>query len=104
MGGFTKALIWGAGAIGGTLGAYLAQAGHDVTLVDTVADHVAAINRDGLRITDPIAEFTAHVPAFTPDQVSGEWETIILTTKAQHTAKARVFSAPSAFRFHYKEQ
>ena len=27
-------LIWGAGAIGGTLGAYLARAGEDVLLVD----------------------------------------------------------------------
>jgi len=29
-----RALIWGAGAIGGTLGAYLARAGHDITFVD----------------------------------------------------------------------
>jgi 2-dehydropantoate 2-reductase len=38
-----RVLVWGAGAIGGTLGAYLARAGHDVTLVDVVEDHVAAI-------------------------------------------------------------
>ena len=55
-------MIWGAGAIGGTMGAYLARAGHDVTLVDRVAEHVAAINADGLRITGPIAEFTARRP------------------------------------------
>lgn len=36
-------LIWGAGAIGGTLGAYLARAGQDVTFVDIVPEHVAAI-------------------------------------------------------------
>ena len=35
-----RALIWGAGAIGGTLGAYLARAGHDITLVDVVEEHV----------------------------------------------------------------
>ncbi len=29
-------LIWGAGAIGGTIGAHLARAGEDVLLVDTV--------------------------------------------------------------------
>ncbi len=81
-------LIWGAGAIGGTLGAYLARAGHDITLVDAVAEHVAAINRDGLRITGPIAEFTAPPPAFLPEEVTGEWETIILATKAQHTEAA----------------
>jgi 2-dehydropantoate 2-reductase len=81
-------LIWGAGAIGGTLGAYLARAGHDITLVDAVAEHVAAINRDGVRITGPIAEFTAHAPAYLPEEVTGAWETIILATKAHHTEAA----------------
>lgn len=80
-----RMLIWGAGAIGGTLGAYLARAGHDITLVDAVADHVAAINRSGLRITGPIADFTVRAPAFTPDTLRGEWDTIVLATKAQHT-------------------
>ncbi|MCX7373452.1 MAG: hypothetical protein NTW56_13635 [Alphaproteobacteria bacterium] len=37
-------LIWGAGAIGSTVGAYLARAGHDVLLVDVDAAHVAATN------------------------------------------------------------
>ena len=83
-----RLLIWGAGAIGGTMAAYLARAGHDVTLVDRVAEHVEAINRGGLRITGPIAEFTAAAPAFTPAAIHGQWETIILATKAQHTEEA----------------
>lgn len=87
-------LIWGAGAIGGTLGAYLARAGHDITFVDIVAEHVAAINRDGLRITGPLAGFTAYAPAFTPDVLRGEWPAIILATKAQHTEAATRALAP----------
>jgi 2-dehydropantoate 2-reductase len=83
-----RCLIWGAGAIGGTLGAHLARAGHDVTIVDVVADHVDAINRDGLRITGPIAEFTARMPAFTPRTLGGAWDTIVLATKAHHTVDA----------------
>jgi 2-dehydropantoate 2-reductase len=83
-----RCLIWGAGAIGGTLGAYLAKAGHDVTLVDVVADHVDTINREGLRVTGPIAEFTAHMPASTPQTVVGSWDTIVLATKAHHTDAA----------------
>ncbi len=83
-----RCLVWGAGAIGGTMGAYLARAGHDVTLVDNVADHVAAIHRDGLRITGPIAEFTTPMRAFTPETLSGSWDTIILATKAHHTRAA----------------
>jgi 2-dehydropantoate 2-reductase len=83
-----KSLIWGAGAIGGTLAAYLARAGHDITVVDSVADHVNAINRAGLRITGPIDEFTQRVPAFTPAALIGEWDTIVLATKAHHTEAA----------------
>jgi 2-dehydropantoate 2-reductase len=86
-----RSLIWGAGAIGGTLGAYLARAGDDVTMVDTVVEHVEAITRRGLRITGPIDEFTVRVPAFTPqtDHVMwGTWDEIILATKAHHTGVA----------------
>ncbi len=83
-----RTLIWGAGAIGGTMGAHLARAGHDVTLVDTVNEHVAAIDRSGLQITGPISAFTARVPAFTPDTLVGEWDTIVLATKAHHTEDA----------------
>ena len=83
-----KALIWGAGAIGGTMGAYLARAGHDITLVDVVAEHVAAINDQGITIEGPIDTFTAHIPAFTPENLSGTFETIILAVKAHHTEAA----------------
>jgi 2-dehydropantoate 2-reductase len=83
-----KFLVWGAGAIGGTLGAYLARAGHDVTLVDAATDHVDAINANGLRITGPIAEFTVRLTARPPDRLTGTWDTIILATKAHHTAAA----------------
>ncbi|HWC75659.1 MAG TPA: 2-dehydropantoate 2-reductase [Gemmatimonadales bacterium] len=81
-------LVWGAGAIGGTLGAYLSRAGHDITLVDVATDHVDAINADGLRITGPIAQFTVRLTARRPDGLTGSWERIILATKAHHTAAA----------------
>jgi len=81
-------LIWGAGAIGGTMGAHLARAGHDVTLVDNVQEHVDAVNSAGLHITGPIADFVTRVPAFTPDTLRGEWDIIVLATKAHHTESA----------------
>jgi 2-dehydropantoate 2-reductase len=83
-------LIWGAGAIGGSVGAWLKRAGHDVTFVDVVADHVAAI-RDpshGLQITGPVEQFAVTAPAFTPAELSGRWEQIFLAVKAQHTKDA----------------
>jgi len=87
-------LIWGAGAMGGTIGAYLARAGHAITLVDRAADHVATINRGGLRITGPVDEFTVTVPAFTPESVTGEYPAILLCVKAHHTAEATRMLAP----------
>ena len=81
-------LIWGAGAIGGTLAAYMARAGHDVTVVDTVDEHVATMDRQGITISGPIQAFTAPVSAFTPATLGGEWDTIVLATKAHHTESA----------------
>ena len=60
-------VVIGAGAIGGTLGAHVARAGHDVLLCDVDAEHVAAINSRGLSIEGPVEEFTVAVPAVTPD-------------------------------------
>ena len=54
-----RIVIWGAGAIGGTIGAYLSKAGHDIHFVDVVEEHVRAINDAGLQITGPVDEFTA---------------------------------------------
>ena len=81
-------LIWGAGAVGGTLGAYLARAGEDVLLVDIAEDHVAAMNRDGLAIEGPVEQFTQPVRAATPAQVNGRFRRVILAVKAHHTQQA----------------
>jgi len=81
-------LIWGAGAIGGTIGAYWIRAGHDVTSVDVVFEHVAAINANGLHISGPIADFTVAARAYTPDQLTGQYEHICLCVKGHHTTAA----------------
>lgn len=90
----SRVLIWGAGAIGGSVGGFLTRAGHDITFVDIAADHVAEINAGGLRITGPVDEFVAHAPAFTPDGVKGVWDMIFLCVKAHHTKAACVLLAP----------
>jgi 2-dehydropantoate 2-reductase len=40
----------GAGAVGGYVGGYLAQLGHDVTLIDPWPEHIETIRRDGLQL------------------------------------------------------
>ncbi len=84
----TPILIWGAGAIGGTLGAYWARAGLNVTMVDIVAEHAEACSRQGLAITGPVEEFRQVVPTVTPDKVTGIWPIIVLAVKAPATEAA----------------
>jgi 2-dehydropantoate 2-reductase len=81
-------LIWGAGAIGGTVGAYLKRAGHEVVFVDVVPEHVRAIRTTGLEITGPLEEFSVAAPAFTPEDLNGSYDRIYLCVKAHHTADA----------------
>jgi 2-dehydropantoate 2-reductase len=81
-------VVWGAGAIGGTVGAYLARAGHEVLFVDREPAHVEAINRDGLHIEGPIEQFRVPARAAMPGQVSGRFARILLCVKAQHTGEA----------------
>ena len=81
-------LIWGAGAIGGTLGTAFIRAGHEVIFVDNAADHVAAINANGLRIEGPIFQDTVKAKAFTPEGLQGKFERIFLCVKAHHTEAA----------------
>jgi 2-dehydropantoate 2-reductase len=81
-------LVWGAGAIGGTLGAHWARAGHDVLLVDIVAAHVEACRTTGLAIFGPVTEFTQVVPAATPAELRGTFRRIVLAVKAQATRSA----------------
>ncbi|NKC30345.1 ketopantoate reductase family protein [Falsiroseomonas selenitidurans] len=87
-------VIWGAGAIGGTLGAHWARAGHAVLLVDTVAAHVEACRTTGLRITGPVSDFTQVIPAVTPAELTGTYARIVLAVKAQATAAAIPMLAP----------
>lgn len=90
-----RILVWGAGAIGGTIGAHAARAGHEVTFVDNDAAHVEAIREHGLRLTGPIASFTVNAPAYLPQAVTGAWDMVFLCVKAHHTDAAVAALEPS---------
>lgn len=89
-----KLTIVGAGAIGGTLGAHLFRAGHEVLLCDADEEHVAAINRDGLSIEGPVEQFTARVPAVLAADLPDELDRVIVAVKSLHTASAAAVIAP----------
>ncbi|MFN8637264.1 MAG: 2-dehydropantoate 2-reductase [Chloroflexota bacterium] len=83
-----KLTIVGAGAIGGVCGAYLIQAGHDVTFVDLVEEHVRIINEHGLTIEGIRGTFTVPAKAIHPRDLQGPLETVIIAVKALHTESA----------------
>lgn len=87
-------VIWGSGAIGGTIGAYLARAGRDVLFVDIERAHIDAIQAGRLAIEGPIDAFSVGGDAKTPDEVKGTFPLILLAVKAHHTEAATRSLAP----------
>lgn len=87
-------LVWGGGAIGGTLAAYWARAGLPVTMVDIEPAHVAAASSSGIAIEGPVESFVAVVPSVTPERLSGRFEHVVLAVKAHMTEAALEMLAP----------
>jgi 2-dehydropantoate 2-reductase len=87
-------VVWGAGAIGGTIAAHWARAGEEVLLVDLVAEHVEACRTSGLKIEGPVDEFQVVIPALLPEEVTGQFSRIVLAVKAHHTEEAIKSVAP----------
>ncbi|TQV74379.1 ketopantoate reductase family protein [Denitrobaculum tricleocarpae] len=81
-------LIWGAGAIGGILGAYWARAGVPVMMADIDADHAVACSTEGVLIEGPVEGFRQIVNCVTPDAVEGRYRCVVLAVKAQATEDA----------------
>lgn len=80
--------VVGAGAIGGTVGAYMTRAGDDIELVDVAADHVAAMKDSGLTIQAYNETFTVPVVSHHPQELTGPLDIVLLAVKSQHTAAA----------------
>lgn len=81
--------VIGAGAIGGTLGAYMVRGGEDVEFADRAKDHVAAMKSKGLTIKAFDGPFTVPVvAAMTLDELKGPIDVALLAVKAQDTVSA----------------
>ena len=89
-----RLVVVGAGAIGGTIAAYLERANIRTHLVDANESHVKAIRDHGLTIDAYNESFRVEVPADTPDSFAGRLDEVFLATKAPHTESAMEWIAP----------
>ncbi len=82
-------IIYGAGAIGGVIGARLAQAGQDVVLICR-GQHLETIRAQGLRLQTPEEDVRLAIPAVSHPReiVFRSGDTVILTMKTQDTDRA----------------
>jgi 2-dehydropantoate 2-reductase len=87
-GGPVRVAVVGCGAIGSLYAAHLARVpGTEVWAVDPWAEHMAAINAHGLRVTG-LADFTAEVRAATDGGDLPPCDFGVIATKAPHTRPA----------------
>lgn len=76
-----KYLIAGTGGVGGSIAAFLALAGKDVTCIAR-GEHLAAIRQHGLRLhSDLKGEHTLHIPACTAEEYQGKADVIFVCVK-----------------------
>jgi 2-dehydropantoate 2-reductase len=82
-------IVFGAGAVGGVMGARLGLAGSDVVLIAR-GGHAAAIRQDGLVLESPEGTQTVPLPvAESPAEVAFQpGDVVLLTVKSQDTAGA----------------
>lgn len=82
-------VIYGAGAIGGVLGARLHESGQDVTLIAR-GEHLEKLRADGLTIEDDQGSRTLPIPAVADPEAARirPGDVVVMTLKAQHSADA----------------
>lgn len=79
--------------MGGSYGGLLARAGHDVTLVDTWAEHIAAIRANGLIVEGVAGEHRVKVRGETAVPESLQADVVMIWTDSNHTREAACAAA-----------
>ena len=80
--------IIGAGAIGGTIGAHLIRAGHDILFCEVDPSQVEAINLNGLTIEGPVENFSVAARAVLPADLPHSLGRVAIAVKSHHTRAA----------------
>ena len=92
-----KIAVLGAGAIGGSVGADLATAGHDVVIIDHWPAHIEAMKAGGLRVVMPDQELHVPVRAYHLCEVctlNRQFDVVLLAAKSYDTSWMAEFIKP----------
>jgi len=81
-----KVAIYGAGAMGTVLGAYITKAGYDIDLINRNIEHTKALKNDGAKIIGKI-KFNQKVKALLPEEMKDKYDIIYLMTKQRYNTK-----------------
>ncbi|MGE1061468.1 ketopantoate reductase family protein [Megasphaera paucivorans] len=82
-----KICMLGCGALGSTIGGTLAQGGAEVYFVDPWQEHVEAIQKMGLKLTDEKKDWFVPIDARTSPQGIGPVDLVIVLVKSFQTKK-----------------
>ena len=78
-----RTAIYGAGSLGTILGAFINKAGEPIELINRNKAHIEALKEKGAHVTGTL-DFIQPVTAYSPDEMSGQYDIIFLMTKQQN--------------------
>lgn len=75
-----RVAIYGAGAMGTILGAYVARAGKQIDLINRNKAHIEALKKNGAHVVGTV-DFVQPVRALFPEEITGKYDIIFLMTR-----------------------
>lgn len=88
-----KFAVFGAGGVGGYLGARLADAGHEIHLIAR-GEHLAALQSEGMRVESVFGDTVVELPATDDPADIGPCDYVLFCVKAYDTRDAATELAP----------
>lgn len=81
-----RVAIYGAGSLGTILGAFISKGGVEIELINRNKAHIEALQTKGAQVVGTM-EFCQKVSAYTPEEMSGQYDIVFLMTKQQHNTE-----------------
>lgn len=85
-----KVCIYGAGAMGTVLGAFITKAGYDIDLINRNKDHINGLKTNGATIIGKL-NLNQKVNALLPDEMNEKYDIILLMTKQRFNTEIVTF-------------